>query len=83
MLTACTKRNVAEGQKFDLSTAISADSGANVETVSEVVKDKIDDVDNVVAKGPKRADQYSGGRVQVGETGDLHDLAAKRQAEQA
>lgn len=43
---------------------------------SEKVKDQIDDA---VAKGPKKADEHSGGRVQVAETGDLHDLAAKKQ----
>lgn len=43
----------------------------------EAVKDQ---VDGAVASGPKRADASSGGRVQVGETGDLHDLAARRQS---
>ena len=36
------------------------------------------EIDDAVAKGPKKADENSGGRVQVAETGDLHDLAARR-----
>ncbi|KAI1340456.1 hypothetical protein F5Y15DRAFT_40317 [Xylariaceae sp. FL0016] len=41
-----------------------------------------DQVDGAVATGPKKADASTGGRVNVAETGDLHDLAAKRQKEQ-
>ncbi|KAI1249815.1 hypothetical protein MGN70_009429 [Eutypa lata] len=52
------------------------DLGSSMEVHSEKVKDQIDDA---VAKGPKKADEHSGGRVQVAETGDLHDLAAKKQ----
>ena len=40
------------------------------------IKDRIDDA---VQKGPKKADQSSGGRVMIGEKGDLHELAARRQ----
>ncbi|RYP06937.1 hypothetical protein DL765_009303 [Monosporascus sp. GIB2] len=53
-----------------------ADLGASMEAHAEKVKDQVDDA---VAKGPKRADAHSGGRVLVGETGDLHDLAARKQ----
>ncbi|RYP54252.1 hypothetical protein DL769_010375 [Monosporascus sp. CRB-8-3] len=53
-----------------------ADLGSSMEAHAEKVKDQVDDA---VAKGPKRADAHSGGRVLVGETGDLHDLAAKKQ----
>ncbi|KAL7626679.1 hypothetical protein AAE478_003453 [Parahypoxylon ruwenzoriense] len=43
----------------------------------EALKDR---VDGAVRSGPKKADEMSGGRVQVGETGDLRDLAARRQS---
>ncbi|KAI2471473.1 hypothetical protein F4781DRAFT_429369 [Annulohypoxylon bovei var. microspora] len=49
--------------------------GGNTEAQEEELKDK---VDGAVRSGPKKADQSTGGRVQVGETGDLHDLAARR-----
>ncbi|OTA66700.1 hypothetical protein K449DRAFT_431015 [Hypoxylon sp. EC38] len=57
-------------------TTTQSDYGANIEVREEALKDK---VDGAVRSGPKKADEYSGGRVQVGETGDLHDLATKRQ----
>jgi hypothetical protein len=47
-----------------------------MEARSEELKDK---VDGAVRTTEKKADENSGGRVMVGETGDLHDLAAKRQ----
>jgi len=47
-----------------------------MEAHNEDIKDRIDDA---VPKGPKRASRESGGRVMVGEVGDLHDLAARRQ----
>ncbi|KAI0165753.1 hypothetical protein GGR57DRAFT_448626 [Xylariaceae sp. FL1272] len=53
------------------------DMTTKIETQDEAVKDQ---VDGAVATGPKRADQTTGGRVQVAETGDLHDLAARRQS---
>ncbi|XXH04929.1 hypothetical protein Hte_011351 [Hypoxylon texense] len=53
-----------------------SDVGSNSEVHDEALKDK---VDGAVRTGPKKADETTGGRVQVGETGDLHDLAAKRQ----
>ncbi|KAI1457172.1 hypothetical protein F4805DRAFT_458124 [Annulohypoxylon moriforme] len=49
--------------------------GGNTEAQEEELKDK---VDGAVKSGPKVADEHTGGRVQVGETGDLHDLAARR-----
>ncbi|KAK5662675.1 hypothetical protein OQA88_8591 [Cercophora sp. LCS_1] len=52
------------------------DLGAAMEAPSEAVKDRVDDA---IPKGPKKADQNTGGRVMVGEEGDLHDLAARRQ----
>ncbi|KAI0129173.1 hypothetical protein BJ170DRAFT_594993 [Xylariales sp. AK1849] len=60
------------GLKLDSSATAHVDAGADIEAHGEAVKDRIDDA---VAKGPKRADASSGGRVIVGETGDLHDLA--------
>ncbi|KAK4212579.1 hypothetical protein QBC37DRAFT_388684 [Rhypophila decipiens] len=39
------------------------------------VKDRIDDA---IPKGPKKADQSTGGRVMVAEQGDLNELAAAR-----
>jgi hypothetical protein len=53
-----------------------ADVGANMEAHNEELKDK---VDGAVPTGVKKADATTGGRVFVGETGDLHDLAASRQ----
>ncbi|KAK9779157.1 putative SMP domain-containing protein [Seiridium cardinale] len=69
-------QNIIDEQKSNYGTTAQADVGGNAELEGEAVKDRIDDA---VPKGPKKADQSSGGRVQVGETGDLHDLAAKRQ----
>jgi hypothetical protein len=69
MLTSST----VAGQKADLGTSVQAGLEAKVE--NEAVKDQVDDA---LPKGPKRADQSTGGRVVVGETGDLHDLAARR-----
>ncbi|KAI5928718.1 hypothetical protein F4810DRAFT_20872 [Camillea tinctor] len=51
--------------------------GSRAEAHEEAIKDQ---VDGAIAQGPKKADQSTGGRVSVGETGDLHDLAAKRQS---
>ena len=59
------------------TAAPNTDLAASAEAEAERVKDQIDDA---VAKGPKKADENSGGRVQVAETGDLHDLAARRQS---
>ncbi|KAK7987088.1 hypothetical protein PG996_006310 [Apiospora saccharicola] len=47
----------------------------SLEAKAEAAKDKVDDA---VPKGPKKADASSGGRVQVGEKGDLKELAAER-----
>ena len=47
-----------------------------MEAHGEALKDK---VDGAVRTTEKKADESSGGRVMVGETGDLHDLAAGRQ----
>ncbi|ETS85819.1 hypothetical protein PFICI_03844 [Pestalotiopsis fici W106-1] len=69
-------QNVLDQQKSNFGTTAQADIGSNAELVGEAIKDKIDDA---VPKGPKKADQTTGGRVQVAETGDLHDLAARRQ----
>ncbi|KAK1751013.1 hypothetical protein QBC47DRAFT_392086 [Echria macrotheca] len=52
------------------------DLGASMEAHEQAVKDQID---GAIPTGPKRASPESGGRVMVGEEGDLHDLAAKRQ----
>lgn len=60
------------------NTELGSSSGnSSAEARAEKVKDQIDDA---VAKGPKKADEHSGGRVQVAETGDLNDLAARRQS---
>ncbi|KAK8064450.1 hypothetical protein PG994_007088 [Apiospora phragmitis] len=48
-------------------------AGASLEAKDEATKDRVDDA---VPKGPKKADASTGGRVQVGETGDLKELAA-------
>lgn len=58
-------------------SAAQTDLGSHAEAQGEAIKDQID---GAIPSGPKRADQSTGGRVQVGETGDLHDLAARRQS---
>ncbi|KAI1351704.1 hypothetical protein F5Y01DRAFT_314670 [Xylaria sp. FL0043] len=70
-------QNIIDEQKSNYGNTTQADIGSRAEAHGEAVKDQ---VDGALAKGPKRADQSSGGRVQVGETGDLHDLAARRQS---
>lgn len=59
------------------NTTTQSELGANLDQNDEALKDK---VDGAITKGPKKADETTGGRVQVAETGDLHDLAAKRQS---
>ncbi|KAI6092508.1 hypothetical protein F4821DRAFT_135997 [Hypoxylon rubiginosum] len=70
-------QNIVDETSPTLSKTTQSELGANLETNDEEVKDK---VDGAVRTGPKKADETTGGRVQVGETGDLHDLAAKRQS---
>lgn len=69
-------QNIIDETSATHGTTTQSDYGANIEVHEEALKDK---VDGAVRSGPKKADEHSGGRVQVGETGDLHDLAAKRQ----
>ncbi|CAJ2506083.1 Uu.00g002130.m01.CDS01 [Anthostomella pinea] len=69
-------QNIIDEQKSNYGTTTQADLGSSMEGHGEAVKDQ---VDGALAKGPKKADADSGGRVMVAETGDLHDLAAKRQ----
>ncbi|KAI8634930.1 hypothetical protein F5Y19DRAFT_130961 [Xylariaceae sp. FL1651] len=70
-------QNIIDEQKPNHGSTTQPDLGSRLEAPDEAVKDQ---VDGAVANGPKKADQWSGGRVQVGETGDLHDLAARRQS---
>ncbi|KAI3337023.1 hypothetical protein HD806DRAFT_24880 [Xylariaceae sp. AK1471] len=70
-------QNIVDEQKSNYGNNAQTDLGSSVETHGQAVKDQ---VDGAIATGPKRADQSSGGRVQVGEQGDLHDLAARRQS---
>ncbi|KAI1144100.1 hypothetical protein F5Y05DRAFT_16798 [Hypoxylon sp. FL0543] len=69
-------QNIIDETSDTYGKTTQSDYGANMEVHGEALKDK---VDGAVRSGPKKADEHSGGRVQVGETGDLHDLAAKRQ----
>ncbi|KAI0480548.1 hypothetical protein GGR56DRAFT_279156 [Xylariaceae sp. FL0804] len=86
-------QNVADEQKapnlgvvpqVDAATAVdtsgaaagAADGAGAGADVDDAVKDRID---GAVPLGPKKADASTGGRVEVAETGDLHDLAAHRQ----
>ncbi|RWA07898.1 hypothetical protein EKO27_g7207 [Xylaria grammica] len=69
-------QNIIDEQKSNYGNTTQADVGSHAETQGEAIKDQ---VDGAIASGPKRADPSTGGRVQVGETGDLHDLAARRQ----
>ncbi|KAI0446085.1 hypothetical protein F4803DRAFT_505569 [Xylaria telfairii] len=66
-------QNILDNQKSNSQ----ADLGSRTEAQTEAIKDQIDDA---TPKGPKIADPSTGGRVIVGETGDLHDLAARRQS---
>ncbi|KAI2637505.1 hypothetical protein GGS21DRAFT_489286 [Xylaria nigripes] len=70
--------NMTDEQKKPHDTPMHVEVGSRVGAREEAVKDQID---GAIAGGPVRADQSSGGRVQVGETGDLHDLAARRQSQ--
>ncbi|TRX94878.1 hypothetical protein FHL15_004339 [Xylaria flabelliformis] len=70
-------QNILDEQKSNYGNTTQSDLGSHAEAHKEAIKDQID---GATAKGPKRADQSTGGRVQVGETGDLHDLAARRQS---
>ena len=69
-------RNIIDEQSSTAGSTTQADIGANAELSGEALKDK---VDGAVPATEKLADENSGGRVMVGETGDLHDLAARRQ----
>ncbi|KAI1484246.1 hypothetical protein K445DRAFT_312658 [Daldinia sp. EC12] len=69
-------QNIIDETSATYGNTTQSDLGANIESHDEALKDR---VDGAVRSGPKKADESSGGRVQVGETGDLHDLAAKRQ----
>jgi hypothetical protein len=70
-------RNILDEQNVIAGTKqADADIGGSIDAQGEAIKDKIDDA---IPKGPKKADASTGGRVMVGETGDLHDLAARRQ----
>ncbi|KAI1128570.1 hypothetical protein F5Y10DRAFT_240382 [Nemania abortiva] len=55
-----------------------AQQASPTEAQKEIIKDQ---VDGATPSGPPKTDQQSaGGRVIVGETGDLRDLAARRQS---
>ncbi|KAI0022049.1 hypothetical protein F4780DRAFT_243121 [Xylariomycetidae sp. FL0641] len=69
-------KNIIDETASTFGNTTQSDVGGNAEAHGEAVKDQ---VDGAVAKGPKKADASTGGRVQVGETGDLHDLAARKQ----
>ncbi|KAI0481648.1 hypothetical protein F4859DRAFT_475478 [Xylaria cf. heliscus] len=68
-------QNILDEQKSSNGNTPQADVGSRAEAHKEAIKDQID---GATAQGPKRADPSTGGRVIVGETGDLHDLAARR-----
>ncbi|KAI1426689.1 hypothetical protein F5Y12DRAFT_740708 [Xylaria sp. FL1777] len=70
-------QNIIDEQKSNYGNTAQADIGSHTEAHGEAVKDQVDEA---IASGPKRADPSTGGRVLVGETGDLHDLAARRQS---
>ncbi|KAI3343393.1 hypothetical protein F4824DRAFT_439771 [Ustulina deusta] len=69
-------QNIIDEQKSNYGNTPQADIGSHAEAQGGPARDQ---VDGAFANGPRRADPLSGGRVQVGETGDLHDLAARRQ----
>ncbi|KAI0603320.1 hypothetical protein F4775DRAFT_23949 [Biscogniauxia sp. FL1348] len=72
------RNTIGEQVSTHSSSTVQADPGSRAEAHDEAVKDQ---VDGAIAQGPKKADQFTGGRVNVAETGDLHDLAAaKRQS---
>ncbi|KAI1109971.1 hypothetical protein F5Y14DRAFT_430460 [Nemania sp. NC0429] len=70
-------QNIAAEQMSSDGNTTQTNTGSRTEAQEEAIKDQID---GAIPSGPKRADQSTGGRVQVGETGDLHDLAARRQS---
>ncbi|KAF2969248.1 hypothetical protein GQX73_g4355 [Xylaria multiplex] len=70
-------QDITGEQKRNYANITQADIGSHAEAQGETVKDQ---VDGAITSGPRRADPSTGGRVQVGETGDLHDLAARRQS---
>lgn len=70
-------RNILDDPALNHGNATQTDLGSRAEAQGEAIKDQID---GAIPSGPKRADQSTGGRVQVAETGDLHDLAARRQS---
>lgn len=71
-------QNILDEQRSNLGATTQSNLGARNEAHAEAIKDQID---GATATGPKRADPSTGGRVQVAETGDLHDLAARRQSQ--
>ncbi|KAI1638893.1 hypothetical protein F4809DRAFT_639173 [Biscogniauxia mediterranea] len=69
--------NIIGEQASTHNSTMQVDPGSRTEAHEEAVKDQ---VDGAIAQGPKKADQSTGGRVSVAETGDLRDLAARRQS---
>ncbi|KAI0972306.1 hypothetical protein F4678DRAFT_429946 [Xylaria arbuscula] len=69
--------HVIDEQKSNFGKTTQADMGSHTAAQAEAVKDQ---VDGAISSGPKRATPESRGCVQVGETGDLHDLAARRRS---
>ncbi|KAK7961670.1 uncharacterized protein PG986_002495 [Apiospora aurea] len=68
-------QQILDEAKTQIGSKKAPTSDASLEGKVEEAKDRVDDA---LPKGPKKADASTGGRVQVGETGDLKELAAER-----
>ncbi|KAI1153022.1 hypothetical protein F4825DRAFT_416660 [Nemania diffusa] len=71
-------QNTLHEQDSVHANATQTELGSQAQAQKEAVKDQ---VDGATASGPKRTYESTAGRVQVGETGDLHDLAARRRSQ--
>ncbi|KAI0118931.1 hypothetical protein GGR51DRAFT_498238 [Nemania sp. FL0031] len=68
-------QNTVDEQKPSQDTTTQAEKDSHTEAQKEPIKSQ---ANSTTTSGPKRSDEPISGRVQVGETGDLHDLAARR-----
>ncbi|KAJ8126561.1 hypothetical protein O1611_g7076 [Lasiodiplodia mahajangana] len=68
-------QNTVDEQKPSAETTTQAEKEPHTEAQKEPVKSQ---ANGTTTSGPKRWDEPPSGRVQVGETGDLRELAARR-----
>lgn len=79
MPTKSHNRNIVD-EENDVQGIKQADRdiGANMETHGKALKAHLDDSDSV-QKGPNKGDPTTDGGSQVGDEGDMHDMAHSRQ----